>query len=164
MIDLTANIDNAVITKLDPKTIKEDKDERLLGYSVDFKAEVSCNFMEKLAIQGNFDYEKLLYMEDGALAPHMITKLVFDRVFDQHSLKIDLDLISEQFMVFHKVTLKSFKAVPVFGKNIKLSFRMQLDPTPTEVEFLNRAVLISCIKLEITPPTNADLDQSELDL
>ena len=155
MINLTKSFEKANIFP-SINLEKHGKEEKELGYTITIKCECDQKILNELAVQQNCDYENLLWDDDGALKRHFLKQLIFAREFPEHTLKIDLDMVSERFMYFHKVNLKSFKAEPVFGKAVKLEFKAYLNPSPTEATFLNNAALMSWVVVSIEPPENTD--------
>jgi hypothetical protein len=161
MINLTANFEQAEITNLNPRIEKHGKEEKVLGYDISIKCETTHEILEHLGVHEKFDYKSLLYKEDGSLRPHMINFISFERAFENQTLTIDLDLVSEQVMTFYKAKLKGFKAKPVFGGLVRLEFKAQMQPCPSEVEFLNRAILCQNVNIEVLP---GDDSQASLDI
>ena len=85
--------------------------------------------------------------------PNGVDHFALEARFDDHVLNI---FIGDKAMTFEGVTLKKFKAKPIDGKRVEMTFQAQIYPVKDQIAMLAN-VLMEQIKIKIDPPRQQDL-------
>ena len=85
--------------------------------------------------------------------PNGVDHFALEARFDDHVLNI---FIGDKAMTFEGVTLKKFKAKPIDGKRVEMTFQAQIYPVKDQIAMLAN-VLMEQIKIKIDEPRQQDL-------
>jgi hypothetical protein len=85
--------------------------------------------------------------------PMGIDHFALDTKLDDHVIHLT---IGENVITFDGVTLKKFRAKPIDGKRVELSFQAQIYPVKDHLAMLGE-VLMEQVKVKIDPPRQQDL-------
>ena len=85
--------------------------------------------------------------------PNGVDHFALEARFDDHVLHI---FVGDKTMTFEGVTLKKFKAKPIDGKRVEMTFQAQIYPVKDQIAMLAN-VLMEQIKIKIDEPRQQDL-------
>lgn len=157
MLQINYKFQEAKIENLNLRTEKHGKTEKVTGLDIKIKTTVTSDFLKALSLDKP-DYDTFFFSaEDGAVKPHYIRELVFNRDLEDHKVLIDRDLVSKQEMRLINVKIKNFRAIPVFGKQWILTFTIQATPNDTELVFLSHAARETRCVVTIEQPAQVEL-------
>ncbi|MCF6327572.1 MAG: hypothetical protein L3J21_09820 [Devosiaceae bacterium] len=146
----------SVITSVNQRLEKKGQNERDVGIDVDLDVTVPLAVLNYLAIGCVIDYESMFYDPEGNVQPTGITKIVFDRKYEDHRVILRMDNITQQCVVIPDVKLKKFSAE--FNANYMaiLHLQIQCHPTDEALLFIRQAQIKDGIFLEIEEPAQID--------
>lgn len=147
------------ITNLNPRPENKGKKEKELAYDINVKMEISIGILDKLAVNEKLNYSEFFFDKKGEVRHTGIESLVFNREFDEHWLIVDMDLVTEQRETFGPLKLKKFKATPVFGHRVILTFQAQCKPRDEELVFINKALIKQEVLISTRVPDQIDLEE-----
>ena len=88
--------------------------------------------------------------------PNGVDHFALSARFDAHVLHVS---VGDKTMTFEDVTLKKFKAKPIDGKRVELTFQAQIYPLKAQLAELAEMIQEQ-IKVKIDPPRQQDIVES----
>lgn len=147
----------ATATNLNLRIEKHGPEEKVIALDVDFKMLVKVDWLNKLAIDTESDYDALMFDKNGEVKLTCIEKITFDSEFEEHGFIVTMDNKDKKSITLDDVTIKKISARPEFGHKVTVRFQVQCKPNSKQHEFLRNLATKDGAFIKMTEPAQGDL-------
>lgn len=157
MIRFSLAKSQAVITNINQRLEKNGPDGKDVGFDIDVDTTVPIDVMNDLAVGCFVNYKDLFYDDEGNLKQSGVTKLTFDRKYEEHRFILAMDNVSQECTIIPEVTIKKFSAQLDSNNMVNLHFQVQCHPSDEALLFLRHAQVKDSVLVTIEEPAQQDL-------